>query len=229
MGLSARVGGRRVRVGRATWMESQELKISPALRTHLARFEKNSSSSLCVAIGNEVVGLVAYSDGIRPESADMVKKLQAGGRRKIVLLSGDSPEVVKNLARTMGIDEAVGGLLPEQKSEYLKRLQAAGSVVAMVGDGINDAPALALAMWEFRWLAARTSHLRLRTWCCSTVGWQSSTGRFRLAMRPWPTSGGTLASSLCPMPLRSCWVHLASLARQRRQSSTMGPSFWRGR
>ncbi|MGA3239465.1 MAG: heavy metal translocating P-type ATPase [Bryobacteraceae bacterium] len=145
MGLSARVGGRRVRVGRATWMESQKLKISPALRTQLARFEKNSSSSLCVAIGNEVVGLVAYSDGIRPESADMVKKLQAGGRRKIVLLSGDSPEVVKRLARTLGIDEAVGGLHPEQKSEYVKRLQAAGGVVAMVGDGINDAPALALA------------------------------------------------------------------------------------
>jgi Cu2+-exporting ATPase len=145
MGLSARVGGRQVRVGRTSWMESQKLKISPAFKAHLTRFEKNSTSSLCVAIGDEVAGLVAYSDGIRPESADMIKKLQANGRRKIVLLSGDSPEVVKNLAHAMGIDEAVGGLRPEQKAEYLKRLQAAGSVVAMVGDGINDAPALAVA------------------------------------------------------------------------------------
>jgi heavy metal translocating P-type ATPase len=145
MGLSARVGGHRVRVGQATWMESQKLKISPALRTHLARFKKNSNSGLCVAIDNEVAGLVAYSDGIRPESADMVKRLQANGRRKIVLLSGDSPAVVKNIAGTMGIDEAVGGLHPEQKAEYVKGLQARGSVVAMVGDGINDAPALALA------------------------------------------------------------------------------------
>ena len=145
MGLSARVGGRRVRVGRTTWIESQKLKISPAFQTHLARFKKSSISSLCVAIGDKVAGLIAYSDGIRPESADMVKSLKANGRRKIVLLSGDSPQVVKDLARTMGIDEAVGGLLPEQKAEYIKRLQDAGSVTAMVGDGINDAPAMALA------------------------------------------------------------------------------------
>jgi heavy metal translocating P-type ATPase len=145
MGLSVLVGNRRVRIGRAIWMENQKLKINPAFRTHLARFKKNFSSSLCVAIDNEVVGLIAYSDGIRPESADMVKRLQANGRRKIVLLSGDSAVVVKNLAQSIGIDEAVGGLLPEQKAEYLKGLQAQGRVVAMVGDGINDAPALALA------------------------------------------------------------------------------------
>src|ERR1017187_4347639 len=84
-------------------------------------------------------------------------------------------------------------------------------------------------MWESRWLAARTSHLRLRTWCCSTGGWKSSTGRFRLAMRPWPASGRTCVSSSCAMPLRSCWVHLASLARQWPQSSTMGPRFWQWR
>ena len=145
LGLSARVGGHRVRVGRAVWMEIQELKIDPMFKKHLVRFKKERVSSLCVAIDEHVVGLVAYSDGTRPESAAIVQKLRDNGRRRIVLLSGDSPEVVQKVARAVGIDEAVGGLLPEQKAKYVRDLRAAGLVVAMVGDGINDAPALAAA------------------------------------------------------------------------------------
>ena len=145
LGLSARIRGRRVRVGRATWMEGQKLEIGLSFKKHLERFKKEGNSSLCVAVDEEVIGLVAYSDRTRPESAAIVQRLRGNGRRKIVLLSGDSPEVVKNVARTVGIDEAVGGLLPEQKAEYVRKMRAAGHVVAMVGDGINDAPALASA------------------------------------------------------------------------------------
>jgi Cu2+-exporting ATPase len=145
LGLSARASGHRVRVGRAMWMESQKLKIGPSLKKNLARFQKDKRSSLCVAIDDEVVGLVAYSDGTRPESAAIVGRLRDNGRRRVVLLSGDGPEVVKNVARAVGIDEAMGGLLPEQKADYVRRMRAEGCVVAMVGDGINDAPALAAA------------------------------------------------------------------------------------
>jgi Cu2+-exporting ATPase len=127
------------------WMESQKLKLAPSFKKHLARFNKDKRSSLCVAVDDQVAGLVSYSDGTRPESAAIVERLRDNGRRRVVLLSGDSPEVVKNVARTVGINEAVGGLLPEQKADYVRTMREEGCVVAMVGDGINDAPALAIA------------------------------------------------------------------------------------
>jgi Cu2+-exporting ATPase len=145
LGLTARVGRRRVRLGRAAWMEKQNLTIGPTYKAHLARFRRERVSTLCVAIDDKVVGLVAYSDGTRPESAATVRRLRARGRRRVVLLSGDSPEVVSRVAHDVGIDEAVGGLLPEEKAEYVRRMRAAGGVVAMVGDGLNDVPALASA------------------------------------------------------------------------------------
>jgi heavy metal translocating P-type ATPase len=145
LGLSARVRGRRVRVGRATWMKSQKLDIDRSLKKALARFKRARISSLCVAVDDRVVGVVGYSDGTRPESAAIVRELRDAGRRRVVLLSGDSPEVVRSVARAVGIDEAVGGLLPEEKAEYVRKMRATGCVVAMVGDGINDAPALASA------------------------------------------------------------------------------------
>jgi Cu2+-exporting ATPase len=145
LGLSARAAGHRVRVGREIWMKSQGLTIGLGFKKHLARFKRSECSSLCVAIDDEVVGVVAYSDGTRPESGAIVRRLQDNGRRKVVLLSGDIPEVVNSVARAVGIDEAMGGFLPEQKADYVKKMRAAGHVVAMVGDGINDAPALAAA------------------------------------------------------------------------------------
>jgi Cu2+-exporting ATPase len=143
-GVSARIDGRRVRVGKASWMKSQDLKLR-ALKRDVARLRDNQVSVLCVAVGREVVGVIGYSDGTRPEAARIVEKLSAGGKRKAVLLSGDNPDVVASVAREVGVDDAVGGLLPQQKADYVQRLQAAGHVVAMIGDGVNDAPALASA------------------------------------------------------------------------------------
>jgi manganese/zinc-transporting P-type ATPase C len=145
LGLSVRVLGRRVQLGRAEWLTSQKLTMGRSLEKHLARFKRARVSTVCVALDGEVKGIVAYSDGTRAESAAIVEKLRGGGRRRVVLLSGDSSEVVESVARAVGIDRAVGGLLPEQKAEYVRRLRARGHVVAMVGDGINDAPALASA------------------------------------------------------------------------------------
>ena len=99
---------------------------------------------LFVAINGVFAGSVTFADQPRPESAAVVRRLKAGGR-KVVLLSGDAESVVRRVARSIGVDDAAGGLLPADKATLVKRIQREGRVVAMVGDGINDAPALALA------------------------------------------------------------------------------------
>jgi heavy metal translocating P-type ATPase len=144
LGVSAKIDGHRVLVGRASWIQDQKLKVRP-FKKALARLKKIQVSTLCVAVDDRVVGIIGYADNTRPESAAIIRKLQAGGRRKVVLLSGDDPEVVKKVALEIGADEAIGGLLPNEKAKYIKKQRAAGRIVAMVGDGINDAPALALA------------------------------------------------------------------------------------
>jgi Cu2+-exporting ATPase len=92
-----------------------------------------------------LAAVIAYADAPRPESRAVVARLRAAGRRRVLLLSGDSRAPVEAIARHVGIDEAIGDVLPENKADVVRRLKAEGRKVAMVGDGINDAPALAVA------------------------------------------------------------------------------------
>jgi Cu2+-exporting ATPase len=102
-------------------------------------------SSVLLAIDGELAGVIGYADAARPESADVVARLKSGGRRRVLLLSGDARAPVEAIAKALGIDEAVSDVLPEEKAEHVRRLKGAGRKVAMVGDGINDAPARAVA------------------------------------------------------------------------------------
>ncbi len=97
-----------------------------------------------VMIGNEQVGYIALSDQIRPESAEAVKNLKENNIKSI-LLTGDNPKVAKAVSDTLGMDSFIAEVLPLQKSEKIKELQSKGEFVAMTGDGVNDAPALAQA------------------------------------------------------------------------------------
>jgi len=143
-GLRARVGGRELCVGSLRWMRELGIDLGPA-EAELRRHRESLSSTLVLAAGGRAIGVIGYADRPRSESAGIVRALQAGGRRRVVLLSGDATPAVDRAARALGVDEAFGELLPEEKAEHVRRLQRAGKVVAMVGDGINDAPALALA------------------------------------------------------------------------------------
>jgi P-type Cu+ transporter len=95
-------------------------------------------------VDGALAGLIGVADPIKATTADALRQLHDEGLR-VVMLTGDSRATAEAVARQLGIDEIIAEVLPEQKAESIKRLKAAGRVVAMAGDGINDAPALALA------------------------------------------------------------------------------------
>lgn len=105
-----------------------------------------TSSDTVIALGNESgwLALFHFGDELRPEAAAMVSLLRVEGR-KLALLTGDAAPVAFRVAKALGIDEVEAGASPQGKHDYVSRLQANGAIVAMVGDGINDAPVLAQA------------------------------------------------------------------------------------
>jgi len=104
----------------------------------------DGASPVFVARGEYLLGIIEVADTIRPEAATAVRTLRAMGIRTI-LLTGDISQVAQSVARELAVDEAAAGLLPDQKREWIERLVQQGRKVAMVGDGVNDAPALAAA------------------------------------------------------------------------------------
>jgi Cu2+-exporting ATPase len=144
-GLSARVAGRRVLVGSLRLMRRDGVHVGPLAQRAMAAHKDQGASSLCVAIDGRLEVVLGYADELRPESRDVVRALKAGGRREVILMSGDAAGPVSAIAAKVGVDRAFSELLPEDKAQHIKALQREGKIVAMIGDGINDAPALAVA------------------------------------------------------------------------------------
>jgi Cu+-exporting ATPase len=137
------VAGRAVGVGNAAMMA--EMGIDPApLTSASAELSEQGRTTVFVTVDGVLAGLLAVADPIRPSSAAAIADLIASGRQ-VVLLTGDQRRTALAVAREVGIEQVVAEVLPEQKLSEVKRLQAGGRRVAMVGDGINDAPALAQA------------------------------------------------------------------------------------
>jgi Cu2+-exporting ATPase len=143
-GVEAQVGGLRVLVGRRKMMREHGLD-SDAIEAIAVRHRSLGASSLFVAIDGRLEAALAYADKPREESASVVEALRARGRREVLLMSGDSRGVAEAVASRLGVDRVMSELMPEDKARQIRALQREGRVVAMVGDGINDAPALALA------------------------------------------------------------------------------------
>ncbi len=143
-GIIGRVEGREVAVGTALLMREINAQENDRVLTKVRELESQGKTVVLCTVDGKVEGCVALSDRIRKESYQAIKELKALGKR-VVMITGDSEEVAKFVAKELGVDEVFARVLPHQKAEKVKELQKRGMKVAMVGDGVNDAPALATA------------------------------------------------------------------------------------
>jgi len=143
-GASATIGAESVAVGRPAWLESQGFVLSSELQKHLDELHLTGNTVVGVASGQSVVGLIQIADTLKDSSAEAIATLQSLGLTT-VMATGDHESVATAIAQSVGIDWVEAGLTPEGKADLIVRLQAEGHQVAMVGDGINDAPALSTA------------------------------------------------------------------------------------
>jgi Cu+-exporting ATPase len=142
-GIRATVQGQPVRVGNLRLMETDGLSVA-GLEAKVARLAEAGLTPMFVAVGASVVGVVAVADQVKEHAREAVAALKALGL-EVVMLTGDNPRTAAAVAREVGIERVLAEVLPEAKAREVKRLQGEGKKVAMVGDGINDAPALAQA------------------------------------------------------------------------------------
>jgi Cu+-exporting ATPase len=142
-GVSGTADGRRLVLGNALFMQEHGIDAT-LISQHADALRENGRSAILVAIDGKPAGVVAVSDPIKPTAAEALRELTRSGMR-IVMATGDNKRTAKAIAASLGIAEVRAGMLPEAKADLVAELKGRGAVVAMAGDGINDAPALAAA------------------------------------------------------------------------------------
>jgi Cu+-exporting ATPase len=142
-GVRGTVDGRSVALGNRALMEADDVDVS-ALVARADELRSEGQTVMLVAVDRKLAGLVGVADPIKQTTPEAIRALHAAGLR-IVMLTGDNATTAASVAKKLGLDEVIADVLPEQKASKVKELQAQGRFVAMAGDGINDAPALAQA------------------------------------------------------------------------------------
>ncbi|MSS44429.1 heavy metal translocating P-type ATPase [Anaerosalibacter bizertensis] len=144
-GIVASVNGHRVAVGNVALMEKENIELNEEVKADVVRFERDGNSLVLTAVDGKLKVMMGVRDQIRTGVKKDLQKLKSLGVKNLVMLSGDNQGTVDIVSRELGLTEAHGNMLPEDKAEYIKKLKEEGQVVAFVGDGVNDSPSLALA------------------------------------------------------------------------------------
>jgi heavy metal translocating P-type ATPase len=145
MGVTARLDGAEILVGKDEFLRKNGVAIAEDVQAVILEQTQRGRTTIVVSKDMKAVGVIAIADEIRPETARAIASLKAMGIKNITMLTGDNENVARTVAEEIGVDDFKAELLPEEKLRYVEKLQGEGYVVGMIGDGINDAPALALA------------------------------------------------------------------------------------
>ncbi len=143
-GVKGVVDGKVVRVGTVTFLSENGTRLSGELRRRIAELEGQAKTVMPLSVDGNPAGLIAVADTIKNDSGAAVRTLRSFGL-ETVMITGDNERTATAIATEVGIDRVIAGVMPQDKAEEVRRLQERGQIVAMVGDGINDAPALTQA------------------------------------------------------------------------------------
>jgi P-type Cu2+ transporter len=144
LGVEGQVNGYYMHVGNERFLRQANIDVRPA-ESDRSALDQQGYSCIYVAVDGTLAGLIPFTDQIRPESREVIERLHAMGIRNSVMLTGDNAVVARAVCRRLGLSHQFADMLPADKAEVIQRYQRDGSVVAMVGDGINDSPALSFA------------------------------------------------------------------------------------
>ncbi len=144
LGVEGQVNGYYLHVGSERFMRQSDIHVTAAAADRAA-LDRNGYSCLYIAVDGKLGGLVAYADKVRPESRSVISRLHGMGIRNTIMLTGDNAVVAKAVSARLGLTGQFSDMMPADKAGIIQELQRRGHVVAMVGDGINDSPALSFA------------------------------------------------------------------------------------
>ncbi|MCW2652720.1 MAG: copper/silver-translocating P-type ATPase [Mycobacterium sp.] len=145
LGMRTWADGRTILLGSPSLLRREKVRVTRKASEWVTKLQQQAETPLLLAVDGRLVGLISLRDELRPESIAILKALRTSGVCRVVMLTGDHPETARAVADELGIGEWQAEVLPEDKLDVVRRLRSEGHTVAMVGDGINDAPALAAA------------------------------------------------------------------------------------